>query len=771
MPPQNQSSRHSGSVPTPVFFDRGRRQQVRSDAQRSALVEATINRLRGPSPVKYSRGSSAPTPSTRARGNRVACGVLACGGAEQQNSGYLRRTPPLLSASSRPSYTLTDSEQFLSAVQPVQPNLPVARQPLTAQGASALNTVVTAASIGGEKLASVSTFKHTPPAPISSIGTHPASNLTNVKPAANKPSHSEAHKPSVGLSGSRWAIPSQSTNTTTQSLPSRELGSADTSIPERKEIASKTIQDNAEESQKQDWTVTLPKVGLSGSKWATGAQSSSPSVASGASGHGLRRVSVTASNSPVPTRICSYNIPPLRQVRWTFTTKVQKNGGDIIPRAFVRVCKTGNSSPRVVQIGVDSDQIFEGPIPKDSNLTIEHSNVTFGKNDPPAWKITFQLPSYARNFYDKIVEDEFRPSQTLESKVAENSSLIEQPISTPQSVMTNGPVDSNNADLRSLMTEPQPLGKDYFAAAPPAITTPNTPGFQNVSQYSERISSQTLNDLQLIEGTEALINLGEDEEPLEDGTPTAPSALHDLASLNDDYTICGFYEAIDVYYGSFLDEIASEVGRSLNEPSSKLLADEKCIAVAGELLQKFLNHSEIFAHLTKEEEDSYIKSTASMIFAKALFARDNGAEIAIPAETTTPTEMTTLVKMATTVEPVPEDPHVPQCVRGPYYSNQELFALRGNAVLIERVLLTKEEMLPKGHRPRNVIVSPTFKPATTVQGWQSYAEKEETGQVQANKEVQPELLLLLPSQSICCRLLPLSKIHTKALKSKLKHSH
>ncbi|KAH8685489.1 hypothetical protein BGZ60DRAFT_395289 [Tricladium varicosporioides] len=110
-----------------------------------------------------------------------------------------------------------------------------------------------------------------------------------------------------------------------------------------------------------------------------------------------------------------------------------------------------------------------------------------------------------------------------------------------------------------------------------------------------------------------------------------------------------------------------------------------------------------------------------------------------PAEMTTVTETAPQIKVTTPIERVVEEAQVP---KGPYYSIPELFALRDNAVQVETVLLTKEEMLPNNLRPKNKIVSPTSKPTTTIKGWQSFSEKEGAVLVPTDKVKSPKTLQL-----------------------------
>ncbi|KAF4624182.1 hypothetical protein G7Y89_g13992 [Cudoniella acicularis] len=723
-------SRHSGqtSTPTPVYFDQARRRQ---DASRSALLEAAINRLRGNQDTPKHNKAKARDGAVNTRPADINTTRPARTNRQPINS----------------TFNLVGSEQFLTHITPVQPTTPKQQQPVPLSSATGglsdsrwATLIVSAGNSSGPEA------RH-PPVHSISVALQPMK-APEPKSAPHPMGVPQPGKPSGSVS-----IP--------QPVSALRSAGASVSTPEfiQSEDAKQASQLPELNTQRMPVRFPMPKEGLSASRWATSSVKSSPSIASITTNKKQHSpASVSSSNGIAPASVASFNdqgivavVPSSRapsvatdnltfaqrQVTHTFNAKIQENG-EAGKMGMVRVLQSDDQSPRVLEIEVEGKRVVNTTVPLNAILTCSSSFVTFSNvSSSTVWTFTCQLPGYALRLCKLITEDPNRPgaaANTASSTASISSTQVVVPanVPLPLGASASGSASASNGTRRvnsiskSTQSHPASINTELISTSTTADLIRDTMTTSSGELYAQRLTVETYTDLHSLEGGETLINLWEDDPNQMIPAAPAPSALLDLAILNDDYIAAGVCDAMDGYYGgSFLDHISTIVGEALDGTAEQVLSNEKFKSVADQLVRDFFRTSEIFARLNDEEEAAYIKDMGVRVFARALFVRDQ-------AENNLTTEDPGVVandsmNPETTISAEAIDHRFDAFTEGPSpikrtYSREELLKLRNEAVDFKYELTSKE-----GEKiPREKISKRTGPEVRIVLGRQNMASRDDT---------------------------------------------
>ena len=476
---------------------------------------------------------------------------------------------------------------------------------------------------------------------------------------------------------------------------------------------------------------------------------------------------------------------PLVTVR-EHPVKVKKNGAGAVD-CTLKVTKADGRSPCVLVIEVNEtrERILEESVFHDATWTASSSEITFKANHKgdvsPTWVIEFQLPAWARGTYNMIVSDAWRPVFNRKTK----SSILETP-STNLNDSSNSIVPSlESASLApeaALASMKMDIDRQFSELPAEGGESTDLISIASDSGQNEdtngRINTRLFNLLNSIEGVERLLDIeDEDTEPVEkieqhvDENFAAPSALMDLAVLNDDYTVQSVFNTIDSYYDTFLNRLFNTVEDTKlprDAPTLDFMASKPHIMAAEQLVTDFFGRSDVFTKLRQEEVGVYITDMGWKILAKALMGREEESADAIQvAECNRPAnsmETANGVSKAAADKAKQDDEdelerHIREmeeaeaerekkeakmlAVAGPNppannelqnvahgsalsdtestrnYSVDELLSMRNLALEVKQELLSKKDMASITTRPAP---APTTRaPASSVGSWQSFA--------------------------------------------------
>jgi hypothetical protein len=272
-----------------------------------------------------------------------------------------------------------------------------------------------------------------------------------------------------------------------------------------------------------------------------------------------------------------------------------------------------------------------------------------------------------------------------------------------------------------------------------------------------RISARNFNVLNSLQGGESLVDIDDDDvetvennERIEEDV-AAPSALMDLAVLNDDFTVQSVFRMIDAFYDTFLNKLldAVEDTKLPHDASTQDFMSSKAhITAAEQLVGNFFGHSNIFAQLKHDEEGAYITDMGWKVLAKALMERDEELANATVEESNSPAnkfEAENGVPIADTNPPANNEPETvtqdsvlsdTESTRG--YSVDELLSMRNLAVDVKQELLSKRDMAPRPPRPTPA-PSVTRPAASSVGSWQSFANAVPSQSVRSSTPTVPKV--------------------------------
>jgi hypothetical protein len=369
-----------------------------------------------------------------------------------------------------------------------------------------------------------------------------------------------------------------------------------------------------------------------------------------------------------------------------FTTTAQKGDGPVHKDVVLRLFKVSRLHPVLLEIESKEKKIlFCGSTAMNALLEIIENrphSLTFCNVSPivtdSIWTIDFLLPQHAQACYQALTRDPFRPA------LADRSF----PRPAPAPILPVPPVNETSAE-----------------------DVPSSP----------RERSQTGLNSPCLPDNETLIDLSEDVPEQEDDAPEA-SALVDLAPLNDDYMVNAVLSGMDSYYdGPFLETLFENVRGStlaMTARMEEILHSDEHLQISQALACEYFRQSETFTRLNEAEEDKYLNDMAPKLLAKALSCRssqdvmsvmeyDNTEPLADleQLKTTNESKANTVPPSGMSVVTESEDvvmqddllelfPSQQEQRIGIVYAVDELLSMRDQALNIDRVLLSREEMLP-----------------------------------------------------------------------------
>jgi hypothetical protein len=757
-------SQGHGSGPTPQSFFNNARKEVRTHA----LIENAINRLRdepsqtiAPKKKKSKQGEQGAQPAMPMRANKPLAGTRYG--------------------------NLASPEQFMS-------HFPAAEKLAPHQAAQ---------NVPSQKENRPPTSGLAQPAP-SQISIPP------VKPT--KVGNGPPIKPTVGLSGSMWASPPAFEHVT--QVP--RAGHSAALLPHQQGPSKATAVKNDDVKLANDGgkLIDLPKAGLSASRWApkgapsaqqypfTG-RSATPSEISNQESQTAKSTagkpdsSQTQSTTPTGTFVATLPVPlpattahtpaPVSSTTVSFqstasyggldasewaprltkpqvtlrtnSVKVCKDNGDQ-QRGTLRIVKEDIRSPLILAIDIDGERILEESVFNDATFVAKDDVITYKskENASPTWEIIFPLPFQARGVYNSLTSDPLRPiSEKTKSHLNVPSPLRDSESARPAAIAHAQPAPLHNVPHIDRQFSEMSLAGDplELISIPPVSDSGR-------GDVNHRISTRTFNLLNSLEGGVNLVEVDDEREDQQDEN-NVPSALMDLAVLNDDYIVQGVFQSINGFYDSFLNRLFSTVGDNKlgqNATTNEFMNSPQHIAAAERLVGDFFGHSEVFARLKENEEVAYIKDMGWKILGKALMERD---------EELTDNVSVTDTKCAANDQSdnVSHSAAQSEGKIARNYSVEDLLGMRNLAVEVKEELLSKKEMktpsriinpnaivgytgngrpIVAGREeiPRTTRATPSVKSASSVGSWQSFAKTGTSAEPQKSTQGRPAQLSTPP---------------------------
>jgi hypothetical protein len=451
---------------------------------------------------------------------------------------------------------------------------------------------------------------------------------------------------------------------------------------------------------------------------------------------------------------------PLVSIR-TYPVKVAKNGGKEAV-CTLKVTRADVRSPCVLVIEVNEtgERLLEESVFHDATFTADSSTITFRashKGDSsPTWMLEFQHPGMARGAHNMVVRDPYRPisGSKLKSTVSETSPTHLDGSSNSLAQHT-GPTP--HASLASLKRDVDRQFSELPAAGESTELISIASDSERQDDVNLRISARNFNVLNSLQGGESLVDIDDDDvetvennERIEEDV-AAPSALMDLAVLNDDFTVQSVFRMIDAFYDTFLNKLldAVEDTKLPHDASTQdFMSSKPHITAAEQLVGNFFGHSNIFAQLKHDEEGAYITDMGWKVLAKALMERDEELANAIVEESNSSAnnfEAADGVPVADTNPPANNEPETvtqdsvlsdTESTRG--YSVDELLSMRNLAVDVKQELLSKRDMAPRPFRPAPA-PSVTRAAASSVGSWQSFANAAPSQSIRSSTPAVPKV--------------------------------
>ncbi|KAJ8059836.1 hypothetical protein OCU04_011466 [Sclerotinia nivalis] len=502
--------------------------------------------------------------------------------------------------------------------------------------------VLRAAAPAANRL-TASKFKLTSPATFLShnkIGSSPTTRVVNPVVTAPQnniealvPSPTSNLAPQGGLGASRWA--------------STPVTVVDTSEPKHADQpATPVIPTSTSVSVHSTQLVTaINGMKTSGSNRSGRSATSSVPTNVSESNHSVQTATNTAPLTLVTNGLEINHTTPvvIRTIVDERNVKICKNNG-VAKLGTARLVKSHERSPLTLELQIGGEVILSELLTETTILKADANVVTYRANSTtekaPTWKFHFQLPGPAKGFVNyhifKLAELRRSGCSSQSSEKGKQSPLV--PLSPVLSSAVSG--------------------------------SSNTTSHNDVTYYTNRISSSTFAELTELNGQETLFSLHEEDVKPEDNQAGEYSNFQDLLSLMEGDIVEGTLQVLNANHGgSFIDHVSQLAkGTGLENDadfmkhaknvfigglsSSRYSNSKPILSVTEGLVADFLKKSETLLRFPQEFIETYIKEISKKILDKAQNPQNGTRSAAVDStESSSPTEAVGLVEVCEVARP------------------------------------------------------------------------------------------------------------------------
>ncbi|KAF7858561.1 hypothetical protein EAF04_009161 [Stromatinia cepivora] len=509
------------------------------------------------------------------------------------------------------------------------PSTPKPTMPVLRAAAPAANRLTT------------SKFKLTSPATFLShnkIGSSPTTRVVNpVVTAPQKnietlvPSPASNLAPHGGLAASKWA--STPVTLVDTSEPKQDDQSATPVIPMRTSVSVHSAQP----------VTTTNGMNTSGSNRSGRSTTSSIPTNVSESNHSVKSATNAAPLTLVTNGLAINQTPVvIRTIVDERNVKICKNNG-VAKLGAARLVKSHEKSPLTLELQIGGEVILSELLTETTTLKADANVVTYRANSTvekvPTWKFHFQLPGPAKGFVNyhifKLAELRRSGCSSQSSEKGKQSPLV--PLSPVPSSAVSGSSNTSHND---------------------------------VTYFTNRISSSTFADLTELNGQETLFSLHEEEVKPEDNQAGEYSNFQDLLSLMEGDIVEGTLQVLNANHGgSFIDHVSQLAkGTGLENDadfmkhaknvfigglsSSRYSNSKPILSVTEGLVADFLKKSETLLRFPQEFIETYIKEISKKILDKAQNPQNGTGSAAVDStESSSPVEAVGLVELCKDARP------------------------------------------------------------------------------------------------------------------------